>query len=101
MYDHSHDHTPLHTNPLTTHPHHTTQAQTRLLAWCTDGANPTSTTAAQDILECLLQPLALAQATMPTFGSADNTAPKVLADLLESLLGAVFLDSGVWRMWGV
>jgi dsRNA-specific ribonuclease len=54
------------------------------------------TTAAQDALESLMEPLALRLATTPTFGSALATAPKVLSDIMESLLGGVFLDSGAY-----
>lgn len=70
------------------------QMSARLQAWCTDGAPVVMTTAAQDELELLLKPLAMHFASLPTFGSAMATAPKVLADIMESLLGAVFLDCG-------
>lgn len=73
---------------------HAEQVKTRLLAWCTDGAPAVLTIAAQDALELLMEPLALRLATAPTFGSAQATAPKVLGDILESLLGGVFLDCG-------
>lgn len=55
------------------------------------------TAAAEDALERLMEPLALRLATAPTFGTAVATAPKVLSDIMESLLGGVFLDCGAWR----